>query len=165
MADIAAVMGRLNGDELSELRELGPQGHLPRHLVDAVDRAAGGRGAGRGYYVPTGSVSATGGPHLALRSDVSDWLFGHAHRAMHPGGEPVAGAVEEVVANDWTDLRPGDKVSVLGGGKVLATGTVDDITADASIVWVACDGVSGRRMFHREEPEQIRPVRAADMAG
>jgi hypothetical protein len=95
MADIAALLGRLNGEELAELQELGPQGHLPRYLVDALDRAAGGPGAGRGYYVPTGSVSPTGGPHLALRSDVSDWLFGHAHQAIHPGVEPLAGAVEE----------------------------------------------------------------------
>jgi hypothetical protein len=58
---------------------LGPQGHLPRHLVAALDRAAGGAGNGRGYYVPTGNVSATGGPLLALRSDVSGWLFS-SHR-------------------------------------------------------------------------------------
>ncbi len=75
MANIAEVLGRLTPDELDELRTLGPQGHLPRYLVDALDRAAGGPGAGRGYYVPTGNVSATGGPLLVLRSDVSGWLF------------------------------------------------------------------------------------------
>jgi hypothetical protein len=75
MANIAQVLGRLTPDELDELRTLGPQGHLPRYLVDALDRAAGGTGAGRGYYVPTGNVSATGGPLLVLRSDVSGWLF------------------------------------------------------------------------------------------
>ncbi|TLM82994.1 hypothetical protein FDW83_11425 [Pseudarthrobacter sp. NamE2] len=89
MANIAEVLGRLTPEELEELRSLGPQGHLPRHLQDALDRAAGGPGSGRGYYVPTGNVSATGGPLLALRSDVSGWLFG-AHRddpeqlAQHP---------------------------------------------------------------------------------
>ncbi|MET1064999.1 MAG: hypothetical protein ABWX85_08510 [Arthrobacter sp.] len=76
MADIAAVLERLTPDELDDLRALGPAGHLPKHLIEALDRAAGGSGAGRGYYVPTGSVSATGGPHLVLRSDVSGWLFG-----------------------------------------------------------------------------------------
>jgi hypothetical protein len=45
----------------------------------ALDRAAGGSGSGRGYYVPTGNVSATGGPLLVLRSDVSGWLFS-SHR-------------------------------------------------------------------------------------
>ena len=52
MADIAAVLGRLTQDELNELRSLGPSGHLTRRLTDAIDRAAGGPGAGRGYYVP-----------------------------------------------------------------------------------------------------------------
>ena len=79
MANIAEVLGRLTPEELDELRILGPQGHLPRHLVGALDRAAGGPGSGRGYYVPTGNVSATGGPLLVLRSDVSGWLF-NAHR-------------------------------------------------------------------------------------
>jgi hypothetical protein len=75
MASIAEVLGRLTPEEREELHSLGPQGHLPRHLVDALDRAAGGSGAGRGYYVPNGNVSATGGPLLVLRSDVSGWLL------------------------------------------------------------------------------------------
>ena len=76
MANIAEVLGRLTPEEVDELRSLGPQGDLPRHLVDALDRAAGGAGAGRGYYVANGNVSATGGPLLVLRSDVSRWLTG-----------------------------------------------------------------------------------------
>lgn len=76
MANIAEVLGRLTPEEVAELRRLGPQGHLPRHLVDALDRAAGGTGSGRGYYVANGNVSATGGPLLVLRSDVSNWLSG-----------------------------------------------------------------------------------------
>jgi hypothetical protein len=76
VANIAEVLGRLTPEEVDELRSLGPQGHLPRHLVDALDRAAGGTGSGRGYYVATGNVSATGGPLLELRSDVSSWLAG-----------------------------------------------------------------------------------------
>ncbi|VXB90165.1 conserved hypothetical protein [Arthrobacter sp. 9AX] len=75
MANIAEVLGRLTPEEREELHSLGPQGHLPRHLVDALDRAAGGPGNGRGYYVPNGNVSATGGPLLVLRSDVSGWLL------------------------------------------------------------------------------------------
>jgi hypothetical protein len=92
MADIAAVLGRLAPEELEELRTLGPQGHLTRHLTDALDRAAGGPGAGRGYYVPTGSVSSTGGPHLVLRSDVSGWLFGSTAQLPHADREPSAGS-------------------------------------------------------------------------
>ena len=62
MANIAETLGRLTTEELDGLRGLGPQGHLTKPLVEALDRAAGGAGAGRGYYVPTGSVSETGGP-------------------------------------------------------------------------------------------------------
>lgn len=91
MADIAALLGRLALDELEELRALGPQGYLPRHLVSALDNAAGGPGAGRGYYVPTGSVSETGGPHLALRSDVSDWLFPRTPPASENADAAVPG--------------------------------------------------------------------------
>lgn len=87
MADIAAVLGRLTPEELDGLRDLGPQGHLTRELRDALDRAAGGAGAGRGYYVPSGSVSPTGGPHLVLRSDVAGWLFGAAAQLPLPQGE------------------------------------------------------------------------------
>jgi hypothetical protein len=74
MANIEAVLGRMSSEELDELRAAGPQGHLPRHLIDALDRVAGGPGAGRGYYVPSGSVSDTGGPHMMLRNDVVSWL-------------------------------------------------------------------------------------------
>jgi len=76
MAHIAEVLGRLTPEEVAELRSLGSQGHLPRHLVEALDRAAGGTGSGRGYYVANGNVSATGGPLMVLRSDVSSWLTG-----------------------------------------------------------------------------------------
>ncbi|MFF1883067.1 hypothetical protein ACFVVC_16560 [Pseudarthrobacter sp. NPDC058196] len=76
MANIAEVLGRLTPEEFAELRSLGPQGHLPRHLVEALDRAAGGTGSGRGYYVANGNVSSTGGPLMVLRSDVSNWLTG-----------------------------------------------------------------------------------------
>lgn len=87
MADIAAVLGRLTPGELDGLRDLGPHGHLTRELTEALDRAAGGPGAGRGYYVPSGSVSSTGGPHLVLRSDVSGWLFGATSQLPAPQAE------------------------------------------------------------------------------
>ena len=80
MADIAAVLGRLAPHELEEIRATGPHGHLSRHIIQALDRAAGGPGGGRGYYVPAGSVSGTGSPHVVLRSDVAAWLFGAAER-------------------------------------------------------------------------------------
>lgn len=88
MADIAALLGRLTPSELEELRARGPQGHLDRQLTDALDRAAGGPGAARGYYVPSGSVSPTGGPHVVLRSDVSSWLFGPSQQVLQTPDAP-----------------------------------------------------------------------------
>jgi hypothetical protein len=79
MADIEAVLRRLTSEELEELTATGQHGHLPRRLIDALDRAAGGPGAGRGYYVPSGSVSDTGGPHMILRNDVASWLTRQHH--------------------------------------------------------------------------------------
>jgi hypothetical protein len=78
VADIAAVLGRLTAAELEEIHAAGPKGHLSRRIIEALDRAAGGPGGGRGYYVPAGSVSGTGSPHVVLRSDVAAWLFGHS---------------------------------------------------------------------------------------
>ncbi|MDR6504632.1 hypothetical protein [Arthrobacter oryzae] len=157
MADIAAVLGRLTPEELDELRAIGPQGHLTRQLVDALDRAAGGSGSGRGYYVPTGSVSATGGPHLVLRSDVSAWLFGAAPQIPH--GEAADSASGASAGTDWSELRPGDRVSIVRGNRVTASGIVDAMTEDASTVWVLFEGVAPRRMFHRDDPDELRPVR------
>jgi hypothetical protein len=157
MADIAAVLGRLTPEELDDLRALGPQGHLTRQLIDALDRAAGGSGAGRGYYVPTGSVSATGGPHLVLRSDVSAWLFGAAPQIPH--GQAADPAPGMPTGTDWSELRPGDRVSIVRGNRVTASGIVDTMTEDASTVWVLFDGVAPRRMFHRGDPDELRPVR------
>jgi hypothetical protein len=159
MADIAAVLGRLTPNELDELRELGPQGHLTKQLTDALDRAAGGPGAGRGYYVPTGSVTATGGPHLVLRSDVSGWLFGAAPHLAHANQDAGPSSESPQNATDWSELRPGDRVSVVRGKRITASGIVDAMTADASTVWVLFDGVVPRRMFHRDDPDELRPVR------
>jgi hypothetical protein len=158
MADIASLLGRLTPDELEELRAVGPQGFLPRHLVDAVDRAAGGPGAGRGYYVPAGSVSATGSPHLILRSDVSDWLSGPVPQV--PYHEAVeSDPVPAKARNDWSEFRPGDQVCVVRGDRITARGTVDVMTGDATVVWLLFEGAVPRLMFHRDDPEELRPVR------
>ena len=158
MADIASLLGRLTPDELEELRAVGPQGFLPRHLVEAIDRAAGGPGAGRGYYVPAGSVSATGSPHLILRSDVSDWLLGPVPQVPHH--EAVeSDPVPAKARNDWSEFRPGDQVCVVRGDRITARGTVDVMTGDATVVWLLFEGAVPRLMFHRDDPEELRPVR------
>jgi hypothetical protein len=158
MADIASLLGRLTPDELEELKAVGPQGFLPRHLVEAMDRAAGGPGAGRGYYVPAGSVSATGSPHLILRGDVSDWLLGPVPQV--PQHEAVeSDPVPAKARNDWSEFRPGDQVCVVRGDRITARGTVDVMTGDATVVWLLFEGAVPRLMFHRDDPEELRPLR------
>ena len=51
MPDIEGLLGRLTEGELEQLRTLRPDRFLPGSLVSAIDRAAGGPGEGRGYYV------------------------------------------------------------------------------------------------------------------
>lgn len=75
MAEINAALAKLTAEELGEIKALGPRGRLGRHLVEALDRAAGGPDAGRGLYVLDGSVNDNGGQSHVLRDDVSDRLF------------------------------------------------------------------------------------------
>lgn len=75
MAEIKAVLAGLRTEELKEIRALGPKGHLGRHLIDALDRAAGGLDAGRGLYVLDGTVNDNGGQQYILRNDLSEHIF------------------------------------------------------------------------------------------
>ena len=75
MAEINAVLAGLTAEELKEIKALGPEEHLGRHLIDALDRAAGGPDAGRVLYVLDGTVNGNGGQFHVLRDDVSDRIF------------------------------------------------------------------------------------------
>lgn len=75
MAEINVVLAGLTAEELKEIKALGPKGHLGRHLIDALDRAAGGPDAGRGFYVLDGTVNGNGGQLRILRDDLSDCIF------------------------------------------------------------------------------------------
>lgn len=75
MADMDAVLARLTTQELMEIHAAGPKGHLGRHLIEALDRAAGGPEAARGLYVLDGSVNANGGQYHVLRDDLSEHIF------------------------------------------------------------------------------------------
>ncbi|MEV7134224.1 hypothetical protein AB0N24_15160 [Arthrobacter sp. NPDC093128] len=75
MTEINAVLAGLTFEELEEIKALGPGGHLGRDLIAAVDRAAGGPDAGRGFYVLDGMVNGNGGQFHVLRNDVSDRIF------------------------------------------------------------------------------------------
>ena len=75
MADVKTVLAGLRTEELREIKALGSKGRLGRHLIDALDRAAGGPDAGRGFYVLDGTVNDNGGQHYILRNDLSEHIF------------------------------------------------------------------------------------------
>ena len=75
MANISAVLAGLTADELKEIKDLGPKGHLGQHLINALDRAAGGPDAARGFYILDGTVNGNGGQRRVLRNDLSDRIF------------------------------------------------------------------------------------------
>jgi hypothetical protein len=62
-----------------------------------------------------------------------------------------------VRASDWTHLWTGQAVTVAEQGRPAGTGTIDDISPDASVLWVRLAGVSPRRLFVRTDPVKIRP--------
>lgn len=67
-------------------------------------------------------------------------------------GFPVASA------SDWTALRPGQPVTVTAEGHNACTGFIDDVTADASILWIRLSGATPRRMFLCTDPVKIQPA-------
>ena len=75
MADIDLVLAGLTTQELEEIHAAGPKGHLGRHLLEALDRAAGGHEAARGLYVLDGTVNDNGGQYHILRDDLSERIF------------------------------------------------------------------------------------------
>lgn len=79
MADVKALVRRLAPHEIEEIHSIGAAGPLTPKLLHAIDRAAGGPGEGRGYYV-YGRPSSSDRPRpFVLREDVCSELFGDRH--------------------------------------------------------------------------------------
>ncbi|MGO4228640.1 hypothetical protein AB4Y72_07185 [Arthrobacter sp. YAF34] len=57
----------------------------------------------------------------------------------------------------WRLLRTGDRVSVRLAPGFEASGLVDAVTADHSVVWVDLDGGRGRTLLHCGDGVEIRP--------
>jgi hypothetical protein len=75
MTDIQGLIGSLRPEDLAVLQERGPGQLLGRDMLDAIDRAAGGPGEGRGYYVVRGSLEPLERRQYYLRDDVVAALF------------------------------------------------------------------------------------------
>jgi hypothetical protein len=56
----------------------------------------------------------------------------------------------ETIPDHWCDMRPGQKVWLLGLDGVHYYGVVDDNSEDGAFVWVLTTG-SGRKLFHVDD--------------
>lgn len=75
MTDIQGLISSLQPEDLAVLQERGPGQLLDRGMLDAIDRAAGGPGEGRGYYIVRGSLQPLERRQYYLRDDVVAALF------------------------------------------------------------------------------------------
>lgn len=75
MTDIHGLISSLSPQEFAVLQQRGPDQRLDRDMLDAIDRAAGGPGEGRGYYVVRGSLVPLEQRTYILREDLADAIF------------------------------------------------------------------------------------------
>lgn len=75
MTNIHGLINSLLPEDLALLQERGPDHRLDRDMLDAIDRAAGGPGEGRGYYIVRGSLIPEDHREYYLRDDVSAAIF------------------------------------------------------------------------------------------
>lgn len=78
MTDIQGLINSLAPDVLATLHERGPDQQLDPDMLDAFDRAAGGPGEGRGYYVVHGRLTPLERRNYYLREDVAAAIFAPA---------------------------------------------------------------------------------------
>jgi hypothetical protein len=75
MTDIQGLIASLLPEDLGVLRQRGPDQSLEPDMLDTIDRAAGGPGEGRGYYVVRGSLVPQERRQYYLREDVAAAIF------------------------------------------------------------------------------------------
>lgn len=63
------------------------------------------------------------------------------HIFKHPSFTPIT----------WTDLTPGDIVTLLGPEQAWLTGTVDQVSPTHELVWIRALGLNERRLLLRED--------------
>jgi hypothetical protein len=48
---------------------------------------------------------------------------------------------------DWTRLQRGDQVNIYKNGTLMASGIVDMVALDGSVIWFTPNGADTRRLF------------------
>jgi hypothetical protein len=59
--------------------------------------------------------------------------------------------IQPLRMTQWKYLWPEEFVELSRGGRVTATGWVDDLTPDGTIIWICLTGGMGRVMIHRSD--------------
>lgn len=75
ITDIQGLGSSLQPEDLAVLQERGLDQRLDRDMLDAIDRAAGGPGEGRGYYIVRSSLIPLERRNYYLREDVAAAVF------------------------------------------------------------------------------------------
>lgn len=60
------------------------------------------------------------------------------------------------IRDDFSQVVPGDPVTVMAPGRLVVSGIVDAIAPDGSVLWVIEDGGQGRHMVHRSDGAAVR---------
>lgn len=60
------------------------------------------------------------------------------------GQEPLAGRVQFRQCLTWKSFKVGERVEVIHNGKAAGTGTIDDVMADGTAVWLRLGNGGGR---------------------
>lgn len=69
--------------------------------------------------------------------------------------QPAGAQTNTKVVSDWTELIPGDFVTVQESYAVPHSGWIDDVTEDGTIIWLVLAFGRGRRMFFREDGDTV----------
>ena len=69
--------------------------------------------------------------------------------------QPAGAQTNTKVVSDWTELIPGDFVTVQESYAVPHNGWIDDVTEDGTIIWLVLAFGRGRRMFFREDGDIV----------
>ena len=60
------------------------------------------------------------------------------------------------IRDDFSQVVPGDPVTVIATGRLVVSGIVDAVAPDGSVLWVIEDGGQGRHMVHRTDGAAVQ---------
>ena len=108
----------------------------------------------------TVQVETTGGYRETCAPDVLETPKDHG--ATQQGGHPCFIKWEQEEAKKrphliWTELAPGDVVSLQVHETRDCVGTVESKTSDGLIIWIR-DNMNERRLFHIQDCQSVRLV-------